>query len=74
MNTHELTEVIYLDGTRGIEEIIWCDICGWGDTVRNQGFPEDDYHFCHRHGADQVRDFMQGRLQGYFDGQIDLLE
>ncbi len=73
MNTGEMTDVINIDGTQGQEPIIWCDICGWGDTVRRDGFPDDPFHFCHRHKAAQVQDFMKGRLMGYFEGQQDLI-
>ena len=74
MNTGELTEVTHCPGGKvTIEPIIWCDIDGWGDTVRRQGFPDDPYHFCHRHSADEVQAFMDGRLMGYVEGQIDLL-
>ena len=47
--------------------VIWCDIDGWGDTIRRQGFPDDPYHFCHRHNADEVKRFMNGELKGYFE-------
>ena len=52
---------------------IWCDMCGWGDTVGVDQI-ENPYHFCRRHDADQVKAFMDGRELGYFEGQTDLFE
>lgn len=49
----------------GWPQWIFCDICGWGDTVRNQGFPDDPHHFCHRHKADEVRAYMNGEIPSY---------
>lgn len=46
---------------------LYCDICGWGDTIQNQGFPDDPHHFCHRHKADEVRDYMNGDVLSYAD-------
>lgn len=45
----------------------YCDLCGWGDTVRNQGYPSDPHHFCHRHKADEVREYMNGERQSYWE-------
>lgn len=45
--------------------VIWCDICGWGDTVLNDGFPDDPFHFCHRHKADEVLNFIMTDIEGY---------
>ena len=73
MNTGEPILVHQLDGTETMEPYIYCDICGLADTVLWYSQVDDPYHFCHRHGADQVRDFMTGRLKGYDDGQIYLL-
>jgi hypothetical protein len=44
---------------------LYCDICGWGDTI--QGFPDDPHHFCHRHRADEVRAYMNGDVLSYAD-------
>ena len=55
-------------------DCIWCDLCGWGDTVNWYGSKEDQYHFCHRHKADEVRDWWQGRILGYFERQRDLFD
>ncbi len=72
MNTGKEILTIHIDGSSSMEPVIWCDIDGWGDTVRNQGFPDDPYHFCQRHKADEVQKFMRGELMGYFEGQQEL--
>ena len=44
---------------------IWCDVCGWGFTII--GNADGEIHFCHRHNADEVRQFWTGERPGYFD-------
>ena len=72
VNTGEMGEVLYQDGTRTMEPIIWCDICGWAAPKDK---PNDKHHFCHRHKPAEVRAFMDGSLSGYFErkAQLDLL-
>lgn len=69
MNTGRLIMHYRLDGTNGLDPYCYCDLCGWADTVNWFGSPEDEYHFCHRHGADEVRRWWRGEIPGYDEGQ-----
>lgn len=44
---------------------IWCDLCGWGDTII--GDADGVMHFCRRHKADEVKRFLDGEIPGYFE-------
>ena len=55
----------YLNDFKLWPDETYCDLCGWGDTVRNQGYPSDPHHFCHRHDADEVRKYMNGEIPSY---------
>lgn len=68
MNTNEPILVVYPDGTQKVEPEVWCDLCGWGDTIGNDGGqPDDPAHFCHRHKAREVLSWWRGETRGYFD-------
>ena len=60
------------DGSIRREPSCWCDLCGWGyEIVANA---DGEIHICHRHSADEVRDFWTGRIQGYNEGQQELFD
>lgn len=64
MNTGELIECFHQDGSRTMEPVIWCDLCGWG--ARHTSNPDDVHHFCHRHKEPEIQAFLDGKIKGYF--------
>jgi len=60
-----------LDGTKTEGPWIWCDLCGWGDTII--GNADDTIHFCRRHKADEVREWWLGFTAGYFEEQVQIV-
>lgn len=58
---------IQIDGASFNEEMIFCDICGWGDQMSYTDIVHNDrrFDFCMRHNEAAIRTYIEMNLASY---------
>ncbi len=62
---------LFSDGTFELIHPVYCDICGWADSIVDSD-PSLDFHFCCRHKISDINLFLAGQIRGYFAAEAQL--